>query len=227
MSESPIVSSATTPETELVSEKILMRLAYLGGPFKSEEDVEIINWLANRELHRRAAPPSLPRPETETPFDLDQRFRLKESIVRLRRSLGEGEDGSDAFWPSDVEAVLEEIDRLMIVNGQIARMLCDAQDRISPPRGEAEPIQSSPPERKYPANFSELDRGIDAVVLPLGSVEAIERLSHDLIAFGYGAGDAVARSTEQLDWWEKAEASRVALMENVRALAKQERPNAD
>lgn len=73
--------------------------------------------------------------------------------------------------------------------------------------------------RVYPANFGEQAQGIQRVILPLGSVEAIERLAHDVLAFGYGMGESAPQSAEQLSWHEKAEAARAALMENVRALA--------
>lgn len=79
------------------------------------------------------------------------------------------------------------------------------------------PVSSS---RRYAVNFGEKARGVTAVVLPLGSVEAIERLARDLISFGYGMGEAEPRTSEQFKWFEKAEDAKIALMENVRELAR-------
>ena len=70
--------------------------------------------------------------------------------------------------------------------------------------------------RQYVPNFGEAKRGIVAVTLPLGSMEAIERLARDLIAFGFGMGEAEPRSSAQLKWLEKAEAARLELLENVK-----------
>jgi hypothetical protein len=80
--------------------------------------------------------------------------------------------------------------------------------------------ETSPPSlRRYPANFGEIARGIDEVVLPLGSVAAIQRLARDLVAFGFGMGQSTPYSSESLGWFDKAEDAKKALMENVRALA--------
>lgn len=51
------VSGGASEEARLADVgSVLIRLAMLSGPFKSDEDIEIINWLANRELSRRATP---------------------------------------------------------------------------------------------------------------------------------------------------------------------------
>lgn len=73
--------------------------------------------------------------------------------------------------------------------------------------------------RRYVPNYGEQERGIASVVLPLGSVDAIDRLARDMIAFGYGMGGAPRESGEAQRWHEKAWAAHRALMENVRALA--------
>jgi hypothetical protein len=72
--------------------------------------------------------------------------------------------------------------------------------------------------RTYPANFGEQRAGVVAVVLPMGSPDAIERLTRDVLAFGYGMGEAVPESSAQLDWMEKAEAARTEIRQHVAAL---------
>lgn len=66
MSESSPSSSdpeMTTGLNEAKPDKTLLRLAHLGGPFVKDEDIQIINWLANRELWRRKSPPLTPESE--------------------------------------------------------------------------------------------------------------------------------------------------------------------
>jgi hypothetical protein len=86
------------------------------------------------------SPANEPLPDTGEPrIDIEQRFALKESIYRLRCELDTGAPNEQDGWSlnlvrsSDVAAVLNEVDRLMLVNGQIAKMWCDSEDRAPPP----------------------------------------------------------------------------------------------
>lgn len=80
--------------------------------------------------------------------------------------------------------------------------------------------------RQYVATLGEQERGITRVTLPLGSVAAIERLTWDIEAFGFGAGSAEMESAEQFAWMDKAKLAREALMENARALSRAVEANA-
>lgn len=77
----------------------------------------------------------------------------------------------------------------------------------------------SPTLERFIANFGEQAKGITEVVLPLGHPDAIKRLARDLIAFGYGMGESPACSASQLEWFEKAEATRKRMENHVEALA--------
>lgn len=73
--------------------------------------------------------------------------------------------------------------------------------------------------QRFPATFAEQRRGVEEVILPLGHPEAIKRLARDLIAFGFGIGEAPAQSAAQLEWYEKAEDALERLSKHVDALS--------
>ena len=69
---------------------------------------------------------------------------------------------------------------------------------------------------RYMANFGEMRRGIEGVLLPLGSKDAIERLMRDLVAFGYGMGDEPHRAAE---WMDRVDAAQNKLRDHFAFLA--------
>jgi hypothetical protein len=70
---------------------------------------------------------------------------------------------------------------------------------------------------RYPANFREQAKGVEGVVLPLGSTEAVTRLLRDLVAWGFGMGQAQPESSELLSWHERADATTAKLREHFAA----------
>ena len=70
---------------------------------------------------------------------------------------------------------------------------------------------------RYPANFGEQAKGVEGVVLPLGSTEAVTRLLRDLMAWSFGMGQAQPESSEMLSWHERAEATTAKLREHFAA----------
>jgi hypothetical protein len=70
---------------------------------------------------------------------------------------------------------------------------------------------------RYPANFGEQAKGVEGVVLPLGSTEAVTRLLRDLVAWGFGMGQAQPESSELLSWHERADATTAKLREHFAA----------
>lgn len=73
-------------------------------------------------------------------------------------------------------------------------------------------------QNRYAVTHAEENVGVDAVVLPVGSMEGIERLMHDLKAFGFGMGAAPRESAETLHWVEMAATARDKLREHFQAL---------
>jgi hypothetical protein len=77
-----------------------------------------------------------------------------------------------------------------------------------------EEYQARLAQNRYAANFGEMGRGIEAVLLPLGSDEAIERLMRDIAAFGFGMGIS-GETARGLDWLEKRKVAEAKLREHV------------
>lgn len=71
---------------------------------------------------------------------------------------------------------------------------------------------------EYIANFGDQAKGIDRVVLPLGDPDAIKRLLRDLVAWGFGMGQAEPESAEALSWHERATVATEKLNAHIAAL---------
>lgn len=119
--------------------------------------------------HPAAARPVSPTAPAE--MSLEQRFALKESVVRLRGEIEEAHRADPTNdWcvttvrASDVHAVLDEIDRLMLVNGQIAKLWCDSEDRASPvaPTADFKELLDALLDRADDAGFSPANEGFKA-----------------------------------------------------------------
>lgn len=68
---------------------------------------------------------------------------------------------------------------------------------------------------EYPVNFGEQRRGIDVVILPLGSPGAIDRLLRDVESFGFGMGRATPYSAESMEWHDRSRYAQDKLREHI------------
>ena len=67
---------------------------------------------------------------------------------------------------------------------------------------------------KFAANFGEQEQGVDGVVLAVGSAKAIQRIAGDIMACGFGFGEA-GQTPAGREWMEKAYQAKGRLMRHV------------
>ena len=113
----------------------------------------------------------------------------------------------DAFRAEDAARAIQPLTEEILASRQ---SLIDAYKKLERERGERM--------EQFIANFGEARKGVVGVMLPMGSIEAIERLARDLVAFGFGMGESQRGSSKQLEWHGKTVVAHDALMAHVRSL---------